>query len=290
MKIYNIYNKINSKKKGIISIGFFDAVHIGHEKILKELVKISKEKNLQEYVFTFDKLPVKNSNKKIISFEDKLELIKSLGVRNLILVNSKDSIFHMKAKDFLSILRENFNISSFLIGKDFHFGFQKEGDERLLIQEGFDIYKVAPVLFENKIVSTSLIKNMITNGEMEEIVKLAGRNFYIKGTVKKGKQLGRKLGFPTMNIKVENIILPKEGSYITKTYIKDKEFFSMSYVVENLVETYLLGFNEFKYNFNIKIDFFKRIRENKNFNSLQELVQKLNEDLKKLKDYFKILY
>ncbi len=291
MKIYNnIDRKINCEKKGILSIGFFDAVHIGHEKILKELVRISREKNLENYLFTFDKLPLKNHNKNILCLEDKIELIKSLGVKNLILVNNQNSIFNIKAKDFLAILKENFNITAFLIGKDFHFGFNREGNEKMLKECGFEVYKVEPIFLENKIVSTSFIKDLIASGEVEETIKLIGRNFYIKGVVKKGKQLGRKIGFPTMNIRVDDIILPKDGTYITKTYIKDKEFFSMSYVANNLVETYLLGFNEFKYNFKIKIDFFKKIRENRNFNSLDELIAQLNEDLKCLRNYFKIIY
>ena len=289
MKIYNKINKkIDKKKNGIISIGYFDGVHIGHEKILKELVRISNENNLENYVLTFDKLPVKNSLKNILLLEDKIELIKSLGVKNLILLNSNNGIFNIKAIDFLYILRKNFNINSFLIAKDFHFGFKREGNEELIKAENFNIYRVDPVIFNGEIVSTSLIKNFIIKGDVDKVVKLMDRNFYIKGIVKKGKQLGRKIGFPTMNIIVNEIILPQSGSYITKTYIKDKEFFSMSYVSDNLVETYLVGYNEFKYNFNIKIDFFKKIRDNKKFNSLEELKIQLNEDLEYSKNYFNI--
>lgn len=291
MKIYNTINKkIDSKKSGIISIGYFDGIHIGHQKILDKLVRISKENNFENYVLTFNKLSVKNETRDILSFKDRIELIGDLGVKNLIVLNGDSNVFNIKAKDFLNILRKNFNINSFLIGKDFHFGFNREGDEELIRKEDFNIYKVDPIFFEGIIISTSLIKKLIISGEVDKVTKLMDRNFYIKGIVKKGRQIGRKIGFPTMNVIVNDIILPQDGSYITRTYIKDKEFFSMSYVSNNLVETYLLGYNSFKYNFKIKIDFLKKLRDNEKFESFEELKKQLDKDLISTKNYFNIYF
>ena len=252
MRIFkDLYDKCDLKKEGIISVGYFDALHLGHKHLLERLVEISKLKNLNSFVLTYHDLPKKSlDNKNIIETKYKIEKIKRLGVKNLILCNYDERFYSLKPVDFLNLLKNNFNISGFLVGKDFFFGENREGNVVTLLENGFSIDVVEPFVINDKYLSTSLIKRHILDGDIEKVNNLLGYPFFIEGIVRKGKQLGRKLGFPTMNIRNDRVYYPAEGTYATITTIKDQKYYSMTYVSKDIIETNLFYYDDFHYNFN----------------------------------------
>ncbi len=289
MKIYNdIFHSYNIKKPGIIAIGYFDSFHLGHKKILNELIKISKKKKIQNYILTYDNLHLKDNNiKKIIEIEKKLELFKNLGIKNVLIGDTNKKFFKLLPSDFISLLKNNFNINEYVIGKDFKFGFKKSGCIADLKKEGCNIHYIEPVKIQNHLVSTSYIKKLISEGKIEKANKYLGYNYFINGINKKSKQIGRKIGFPTMNIFNKNVLYPKDGVYITKTYLKNKEYLSMTHVNPDVIESYLHGYNKFKYNMKIRVDFFKKIRDNAQFKDTSLLKKQLEKDLINTINYFK---
>jgi len=291
MKIYSdFFKKQSFTKKGIIAIGYYDSVHLGHQKILKELVEISAKNKLSNFVLTFKNLPKKDvNNRSILELDKRLEIIKSFGVKNIISCDFDNNFSKLTASEFLKKLRENFNISDFIVGKDFSFGNNNSGNIDTLKNEGFNIHITSPYIVKGKEVSTSEIREAVSSGDIEKANSLMERAFFIEGIVNKGKQLGRTIGFPTMNINNSKIIYPQSGTYITKTIIKDLEFYSMTYVTDNIIETNLIGYSDFHYNFKIKIDFLRKIRDNEPFMSFNDLKKQLILDLEKTKKYFNLM-
>lgn len=288
MKIYeNIFNNLNIKQKGIVSIGHFDSMHLGHKKLLSELLRISREKGLANYILTYKNLPSKIKNgKKILELKDRLSIIKSLGIKNLILCDFDKVFYTLTHNNFINLLRKNFNINEYVIGKDFLFGYNKIGNVSTLNKSGCISNIIEPVYIDNQMISTSLIKKLIKNSNIKQANLFLGRNFFINGIVRKGKQIGRELGFPTMNIYNNKILFPHDGVYITKTHIKDKKYLSMTYIAHPVIETYLLNYNKYHYNFKISVDFFDKIRDNRFFKDSKLLKYQIEKDLIYLKNYY----
>lgn len=285
----DLYERYSTDKNGIIAIGYFDALHIGHRHLLQKLVEIANKKHLNSFVLTYANLPKKNlNNKNILDLNRKISEIKNLGIKNLIICNYDERFYSLPPSEFLNILKSNYNINSFVIGKDFSFGKNKSGDIQTLLSNGFEINIVEPVMYNNEYLSTSIIRQNILEGKIEVANQLLGYNFSIDGIVKKGKQLGRKLGFPTMNIHNEKIIYPKDGSYASVTHIKDKKYYSMTYVSKDIIETHLFNYEDFHYNFKIKVDFFRKIRDNQSFVNQESLKSQLSYDLIMVKEYFNL--
>ncbi|HQJ06445.1 MAG TPA: riboflavin biosynthesis protein RibF [Spirochaetota bacterium] len=289
MKIINNFtDEVYSQKPSIMLIGYFDSVHLGHTKIIKEMIDISRDKNLNHYLLTFKNLPSKTKKfKNILEPEDKVSIIKNLGVKNLILVEFDEKIANMSPKLFLEVVKNNFNVTDFIVGEDFKFGNGRTGSVLDLEKMNFNIH-LSEKLIKNGIkISTKIIKNYISEGNIEAANSLIGRNYYIKGIVRRGKQIGRKIGFPTMNIINNDILLPQTGAYVTKTIVDSKEYYSMTYASEEMVETNLIDYDKYHYNFKIKIDFFKKIRDNMAFSSVEKLKNQLEDDLEYINGYFK---
>lgn len=285
--IHSIHKKVNITSSGVIAIGLFDSLHKGHIKILENLRDIALKKGYTDYLLTYDHLPIKNK-KKILRLDDKLAIFKKVGLSNIIIVNFNDDFQKLSSHSFITLLKDNFNIASYVVGKDFKFGYNRTGGIKELEQQGCRIFPVEPVVIDNEKVSTSTIRNFILKGDCERIMKLLGRPYSVSGTVRKGKQLGRTLGYPTMNIYNDDMLHPQNGTYISKTYVNGQEFLSMTYSETNVIETYLIGYDNFAYNFPIKIEFLKKIRQNETFNSLDNLKEQLKKDLTITKQYFNL--
>ncbi len=290
MKIYyNLNPKRKFNKGGVVSVGYFETLHSGHKKIIDEVIECSRENNLNNFILTFATHPKKERNEKsIFSINDRISFFRNAGIKNLIIIENTHELFNLTALEFLKYMKGVFNISYFVTSKDFKFGKDREGDGALITNSGFKLVNVEPFLVDGQPLSTTTIKKIIRNGGVTEACILLNKPFFVTGIVKKGKQLGRKIGFPTMNIKVLDTILPANGTYITKTIIKSDEFYSMTYVQDTLVETHLIDYNYFHYNFKIKIDFFEKIRDNIDCINLLELSDILQSDLNKVKKYFNI--
>ncbi len=288
MKIFNnIFEKINISGKGIVAIGYFDAIHLGHKKILSELIAKSGKDNLIDFVLTYRNMPLKDKNRKILESEDKIDYLRQMGIGNVILCDF-DMIHTVTPEEFIKLLRNNFNINSYVVGEDFAFGYNKKGDINTLKSVGCEVDVIKP-LYKNEIkISTTYIKELIAKGDIPNANSLLDKPFNIQGTVTKGKQLGRELGFPTMNITNPKIIYPQDGVYITKTFVEGEAYYSMTYINYPEIETHLINYNNFGYNFKIKIDFFEKIRDNIVFENHNMLIIQLKQDLQKIVNFFNL--
>lgn len=289
MNIYNDFSKPKEyKRNGIVSIGAFETLHIGHQKLLHNMLNIAKKENLESYVFTFTESPKKaDDDKSILEVPDKLEMFEKLGIQNIILCDFSKELKELPPTVFSKLLNNNFGIISYYEGEDFHFGINKSGNLKLLQDEGFEVFTEETFKFDGKKVSTSEIKKYIKSGSITEVNNRLGYSYFIKGVVTKGKQMGRTIGFPTMNIQNSSVLYPKAGSYFTTTKVGNNKYPSMTFVSKSIIETHLIGYENYAYGFPIRVDFLQKIRDNKPFNSFDELKEQLRIDLDMTKKYFR---
>lgn len=273
------------KEKTTMTIGSFDGFHLAHKFIINLTIQTSKLLNSKSLIFVFIEHLYKNSDL-ILTKGEKLEMLENFNVDFVVLLDKRT--FEITREEFLRILKENFNVNWIIVGYNHRFGYQRQGDTLFLNENvknyDFGLTIVPPIKIENIEISSSNIRKFIKEGKIEIANKLLGYNFFLKGIVKKGKGVGKKLGFPTANITIESEkIIPFEGVYLTKTYIEDNEFFSASYV-KDTVETHIFNFNGNLYGKTIKVEFIKRISDIVKFEDFDELKRKIENDIKIAKD------
>ena len=296
------YLNFNIKKKhkgSIILIGNFDGLHLGHQKLLR-LAQIYKKKNkLKIGVVNFDPMPKMFFNKKLKNFRlsninQKIKLLNKFKVDFIITKKFDKKFSKTKAFNFIKeILYKKLNSKFIFVSNNFRFGNKREGDVDLLIQnENFFNYKVVkpkPLIKNKKIVSSSLIRNFLENGYLEKANKLLNRNWTIEGVVKKGRQVGKKIGFPTCNIDIYDYQLAKLGVYAVKVLRKNsnkylKGIANLGYrptfnQKKLLLEVHLFNFSGNLYNKLLSVEFLKFIRKEKKFKNANQLKAQIKTDL-----------
>lgn len=296
MIIINSLNEIESFDKSVVTIGKFDGIHKGHEVLIEKTVDYSKKQNLKSIVFTFKNSPISYfSNiitREIITQDEKINKLKLLGVDVVINIPFDNDMAYISAEDFVKdILINKLGVKKLIIGHDFVFAKDREGTPTVLKilgkKYGFDVEVIEPVIINDVRVSSTHVKDLIYAGRVDEIQNYLGRNYAIEGKVIHAKQLGRTIGFPTANLKLEkNIIIPKRGIYATKVYIDDEIYIGATNIGYNptvngqkiSVETNILKFDKDIYGKTIKLEFLERIRDEKKFNDLNELKIQLKMD------------
>ena len=299
MKFFN-YRKIPKKYRGsAIAIGNFDGLHIGHQKVFKKTKNFAKKNNIKFGVLTFNPLPVMFFNKQVKNYRltlenEKLKLFKKFGVDFVINIKFNNSFSKIKAEDFIKkIIYKNINPSLLAVSNNFRFGKKRKGNLVLLKQLGkkynYKLLNVTPHKYKNKIVSSTRIRNSINKGEVYLANNLLSRTWFVEGIVKKGKKLGRKLGYPTCNISIKNFVLPKNGIYSVKVLIDKKKYlysgigyfgFRPTFLGnEAFLEINIFGINRNLYKKKIRVYFLKFIRGDKKFKNSAQLVQQMNKDV-----------
>lgn len=289
-------NEIANINRSVVTIGNFDGLHKGHCALIKKAVEYSKLNNIKSVVFTFKNHPSNYFNfgtiKNIITNEEKINRLKSMGIDYIINVPFDDYMTKISADDFIkNILIDKLNVQKIIIGHDFSFARNKEGNANLLKTYSekykFDLEVVNPIKINDVRVSSTHIRELINEGIVDEVKNYLGYNYEIEGKVKKSKQLGRTIGFPTANIDInEDMIIPKMGIYATRVHIEGDLYFGATNIGYNptvngqglSIETNILDFDEDIYGKVIKLEFLERIRDEKKFSSLAELKNQLQKD------------
>ena len=299
VKLYKNFNINNNHKESIILIGNFDGVHLGHQKLFK-LAKLYKKKyNLKIGVVNFEPMPKMFFNKSLKNFrlssiDQKLNLLNNLEV-DFIVTKKFDKIFSKtKSINFIkNILSQKINARFIFVSNNFRFGNKREGDVNLLIQNekrfNFKVVKPKPLLLKKKIVSSSLIRSYLERGFLKEANKLLNRNWSIEGIVQKGRQIGKKIGFPTCNIDIGDYVLAKPGVYAVKVLRKNntkyiKGIANLGYrptfnQKKILLEVHLFNFSGNLYNKYLSVEFLKFIRKEKKFKNVNQLKNQIKNDL-----------
>ncbi len=285
----------------LITVGVFDGIHLAHKAIFKELLKIGQEKKLLPVVLTFyphpDKVLGKAETPLIQTLLQRVRKIKEEGVENVIAVKFDREFSELSPEDFINFLIEKLKMKGILVGENFRFGKGMKGNTEFLKEiaekKGFNVFIIKIFELNGKRLSSSLIRNILLEGRVEEAIPLLGRPYSICGKVIKGLGLGKTLGIPTANIQTENEILP-EGVFITKAHLKGKTFPSVTNVgraptlkgKEKTVETHIIGLEEEILNEEIELFFLKKIRDEIEFKSKEELKKRIVKDIEIAKNYF----
>lgn len=301
--IEDSFNNIKINERLCIALGTFDGVHIGHKKIIQDVVNTSREKNIKSAVLTFNNHPnsILKPDEKIMLITDnnvKANILSSLGIDYLIFVKFDSEFANIDAKEFIRILKNKFNAEVLACGYNYTFGKKGKGNIQLLQklknEFGYELHVIDRVAFHNHIISSSIIRKKIEAGKISEANILLGYKLFYTGIVKKGKELGRRLGFPTANIEIIINSCLKNGVYITNTYIEGKMYNSVSNVGYNPtvgndkrnIETHILNFDGDLYGKEIKIEFLEFVRDEKKFESVEELKNRVIKDISSAREHF----
>ncbi|MDC0447519.1 bifunctional riboflavin kinase/FAD synthetase [Pelagibacteraceae bacterium] len=298
MKIYSNVNLNNKHRNGVIAIGNFDGLHLGHLKVIKEAKVKAKKLNLPFGVMTFEPIPVMFFNKKlknhrINSLEQKKILLKKLKLDFLIIIKFNKYFSSLTAEDFIKkIIYKKIKCKYLYVSRNFKFGHKRRGNIKTLkkFEKLFDYKRVItkPYKKNNKIISSTIIRKKIRAGKIEEINKLLNRVWSVEGKVIKGQKRGRKIGFPTCNLKLDNYVIPRLGVYTVK--VSNKNFnkngianigYRPTFKGQSLLlETNIFGFRKNLYNKVINVSFEKFIRPEKKFKNLEYLKKQIKLDIK----------
>ena len=223
VKLYKNFDINKNHKGSIILIGNFDGVHLGHQKLFKLAQKYKKKYNLKIGVINFDPMPKMFFNKSIKNFRlsskiQKLNLLNNLAVDFIVTKKFDKTFSKTKSINFIkNILSKKLKARFMFVSNNFRFGNKREGDVNFLIQNedkfNYKVIKPKPFLMNKKIVSSSLIRSFLEKGFLEKANKLLSRKWSIEGMVQKGRQVGKKIGFPTCNIDIKDYVLAKPGVY-----------------------------------------------------------------------------
>jgi len=305
MKLIQSMNEIDKISGEVgISLGTFDGLHVGHRKLIDNLIVNCKKRNLKSVVYTFSNHPREYTLglriPKIISLDEKIHIFSSMGIDYLILLKfdnfQRDIDADYFIKDFIC---KKLNVKFITVGFDYRFGKNANGDGNLFkkysSEVGYEIDIVESVNYNEEKISSTLIRNMLYDGEIEKANLLLGRNYSFSGEVIHGKKLGRKLGFPTANIYVnENMNLIKSGVYLSRIKIGKKYHNALTNVGFNptfdrselSVESYIINYSDNLYGRHIRVEFLKMLRDEKKFSSKEELIEQMKNDLIKAEKYF----
>ena len=301
MKIYNNPNLNKKHCNGVIAIGNFDGLHLGHQKVIKEAKRKAKKNNIPLGVMTFEPVPVMFFNKKIKnhrinSLEQKKTQLKKFKLDFLIIINFNKNFSSQSAEEFIKkIIFKKTKCKYLYVSKNFKFGYKRQGDIKTLkkFEKKYKFKNIVtkPYKKGNKIISSTFLRKKIRLGKLDEVNKLLNRNWCINGKVIKGQRRGRKIGFPTCNLKLNDYVVPKLGVYAVK--VKSKNFhkngianigYRPTFNGQNLLlETNIFGINKNLYNKVISINFKKFIRSEKKFRNLKHLKKQIKLDIKQAK-------
>jgi len=304
VKIYKNFNIKNLHRKSIILIGNFDGVHLGHQKLFKLAQTYKKKYKLKIGVINFNPMPKMYFNKslknfKITSVNQKLKLLKELKVDFIITKKFNKNFSKVKSINFIKeILYKKLSCKFIFVSNNFRFGFKREGDVKLLInnEENYDykVIKPKPLIKNKKTVSSTLIRTFLEKGNLEKANSFLGRPWTVDGIVQKGRQIGKKIGFPTCNLDIKDYVLAQPGVYAVRVLRKNnnkklKGIANLGYRPtfnqrKILLEVHLFNFSGNLYNKHLSVQFLKFIRKEKKFKNVIQLRNQIKSDLKIAKE------
>jgi riboflavin kinase/FMN adenylyltransferase len=304
--IFNLNEIKKPLTKPVLTIGNFDGVHKGHLTLFDKVKERAKAIGGRSVVMTFEPHPLKimrpaNVPQLITHTGQKLELIEKAGIDVIVCVSFDRDFAAIPARDFVSnILVKRIGIKEIVVGYDYTFGHNREGDINLLREIGNDfgfvVHLVGPVEIDHTLVSSTSIRRLVQEGRLEEARVLLGRDFEVQGTVVKGRNRGgRLLGFPTANLNPHGELLPKRGVYAVKLLIDDVFYNGVTNVGYNptfgdtglTVETHVLDYSGELMGKTIKVHFIKRLRDEKRFKTFEELSDQIARDIAQVKEVFR---
>jgi riboflavin kinase/FMN adenylyltransferase len=298
----NTINKNNiadtSKIKGsVVAIGNFDGFHLGHQKISERLKQIARENNLISIILTFTPNPriyFKREKQLINTDAQKKVILENLEVDRVIIINFAEVVNISDERFLKDFLIDKYQMKHIVMGENFRFGKGREGDidflKKMSDQWGFGLTVVKSVMLNHQRISSTYIREKLATAKIEESNRMLGRRYFIDGVVVEGDKVGTELGFPTINLETDNILLP-EGVYKTTVEIDGDIYNSITYIgylptfsgKEKKLESHIFDFNREIYGKQVKIFFEKKLRDDLKFESKISLINQIKKDIENLK-------
>ena len=294
-----------TERKTALALGFFDGLHLGHRALLERVKERAEEYGMEPAVLSFDVHPdrlVSGQDVALIftSDEKKKQLREIFGINRIIFLRFTDDLMKMQWRTFLDLLVDEFNVGGLVAGHDFTFGYKGEGKsaqlEEYCREHSISLDIIPPVYQDGEIVSSTLIRNLISQGDMEGVCRNLGHPYYISGTVIHGLHNGEKLGFPTINIKMPlGLAVPRFGVYAAVADFNGRRYAAATDVGvkptvcsdgEILIESHLLDFDGDIYGEEVSVELKSFIRDEKQFLNLEELTGAISGDVEKIRKYF----
>jgi riboflavin kinase/FMN adenylyltransferase len=289
--------RVKPQQEMLLSVGVFDGVHLGHQQLLTHLRDEARSKNWLSGVVTFKSHPkvVLSGENKLLwlnDLETRIGLLRNLGIDIAVALSFSSELARLTARRFVQLLKEHLKMRGLIIGPDFALGRNREGDAeklRILGEEmGFSVEVIPPVVIDGFVVSSSTIRQALTEGDMKKVEKLIGRLFSLSGQVVSGDRRGRALGFPTANLDLRaEQALPSDGVYATITHIDHDFLPSVTNIGvrptfggnKRLVETYILDFEGELLGQKLTIDLVDKLRDEERFDNVEQLKAQVIRDV-----------
>ena len=291
----------------LLTIGVFDGVHLGHQHLLRHLVTRAHEKGCQAGVVTFKTHPEKVLKRRdtipwITTLQERVRLLKAAGINMVAPVTFTRGLANLTAREFVLLLKKHLKMCDLVLGPDFALGKHRQGDPDYLRKLGeeldFRMEVVKPARLGDEVISSSAVRKLLADGDINKVNVMLGRHFSLDGRVVVGDRRGRTLGFPTANTRVQpEQAMPKDGIYATIAYRDDRPLPSVTNIgvrptfdgAKRLVETYIMGYDDDLYGKKLKIDLVARLRDEMKFNSAEELKEQMGRDVEKARAELKTL-
>ena len=293
-------------KSSVLTIGNFDGVHLGHQKLLSKLIQVAKENNTESVVLTFRPHPktVLKPNEphhRLFDYRDQLEMMEQLGIDVLVEEKFSKDFSLMNAEEFLeNYVIKNFNPKHLVVGHDFNFGKSRGGNIESLTEfckkKGIGLSVVEAYLHEGQIVSSTQIRLLLEHGQIRKATEFLGRPYYLRGPVRVGNKRGRTIGTPTANISPEIEFVPRKGVYFTWAFLGNEKFASITNIGFNptfensesylKVETHIFNFDRDIYGDHLKVELIQFQRDEIKFNSIDALKTQIANDIAAAKSFF----
>ncbi len=301
MKIYHNLDLNSKHLNSVIAIGNFDGIHIGHQKVINEARKKAKKKKLPFGLMTFEPVPVMFFNKeiknhRINSLEQKINQLKNFGLDFLIVIRFNKNFSYLTAQEFIkNIIYEKTRCKFLYVSKNFRFGHKRQGNIKTLkkFEKKYNFHNLITKPFKKKniTISSTFIRKKLRAGKIEEANELLNRSWSVVGKVIRGQKRGRKIGFPTCNIKLAEYVVPKLGVYAVKVKFNKKNKNGIANIGYRptfngqslLLETNIFGINQNLYNKVITVSFKRFIRKEQKFKNIEYLKKQIKMDIKRAK-------
>ena len=297
MQIYRHIPKIKSHPPCVLTIGNYDGIHLGHQKIINELLIKAKKMEIESAIMIFEPHPkeffiAKFAPSRITSLREKIEFFKSKKIDRVYVVKFNKNFAAMSGDKFISKLKKQLSTKAILVGEDFRYGINRDSGIKDLLKSGIETLIVKEIVMNGKRVSSTQIRDALASGELELAKNLLGRHYCISGKVVYGDQRGRKIGFPTANIHMFHNRPPIKGVFAVKL---DEKFGvanlgtrpTVTGISKLLLEVHVLDFSKNLYGQHVHITFLKKIRDEVKFESLEALKIQIKKDIENAKNFLK---
>lgn len=305
MKIFHGTNNAKIARPTCLTLGVFDGLHLGHQKIMQTVVERAKATDTIATAITFDPHPravlhPENSPPLLQTLDQRLAAFEVLGIRQTIVIRFTKDFAANEAEEFLrKIVHERLQAKEVYLGKGFEFGRNRGGNIELLkkmsAELGFFADEVSEIRLHRQRISSSKIRHLLVKGNINLARKMLGRPYGVEGQIEHGSQRGHEIGFPTANLKPKNRVIPRNGVYVTATLINDVWRRSITNIgvrptfetkVEPSIETYIFDFDGNLYGDVLRVRFLHRIRDERKFNGIAELKAQIEKDTRRALNYF----